>query len=278
LPVNESSAVRPSRPATASAPLKLVTPAPAPVLEAPAYPTGGFFNPFARQVGSTMSMKLYMHPASVTCRTVRLFIAESGIKIDEELVDLRAGEHLKEAYSARNPSRLVPLLEDGDFRLTESSAILKYLADKTGSPAYPTNIKQRAKIDEIMDWFNTQFYRDWAYNLCYPQLFPHHKRRSDEAQAGAVEWGRQNSQKWLRVLNDHWIGGNQYLCGNQITIADYFGAGLVTLGDAIHTDFGKYPNVARWLGNMRSLKNWDQVKEVYTGFVSSTKGKPFETV
>jgi glutathione S-transferase len=172
----------------------------------------------------------------------------------------------------------VPLLEDGDFRLTESSAILKYLADKTSSPAYPTNIRQRAKIDEMMDWFNTQFYRDWAYNLCYPQLFPHHKRRSDEAQAGAVEWGRQNSQKWLRVLNDHWIGGNQYLCGNQITIADYFGAGLVTLGDAIHTDFGKYPNVARWLGNMRSLKNWDQVNEVFSGFVSSTKGKPFETV
>jgi hypothetical protein len=29
---------------------------------------------------------------------------------------------------------------------------------------------------------------------------------------------------------------------------------------------------------MRSLKNWDQVNEVFSGFVSSTKGKPFETV
>ena len=275
--VDESSAVRPSRPATPTEPARTVAAsATAPAL--PSYPTGGFVNPFARPATSTAGMKLYMHPASITSRTVRLFIAESGLKIDEEIVDLRAGAHLKPEFAALNPSQLVPMLEDGDFRLTESSAILKYLADKTGSPAYPTNIKKRAKVDEMMDWLNTQFYRDWAYNFCYPQLFPHHKRRSDEAHAGAIEWGKQNSQKWMRVLNDHWIGDNQYLCGNQITIADYFGAGLVTLGEAIHVDFSKYPNVARWLRNMKSLKNWDRVNEVFNGFVSSTKGKPFETV
>lgn len=130
----------------------------------------------------------------------------------------------------------------------------------------------------MMDWLNTQFYRDWAYNLCYPQLFPHHRRRSDEAHAGTVEWGRENSRRWLQVLNDHWIGNNQFLVGNRITIADYFGSGLVTLGEAIHTDFSKYPNVARWLANMKSLKSWGPVNEVFDGFVGSTKGKSFETV
>ena len=40
------------------------------------------------------------------------------------------------------------------------------------------------------------------------------------------------------MLNDHWIGpNNNYLCGNQITIADYFGAGLVTLGEVIGCRF-----------------------------------------
>ena len=79
------------------------------------------------------------------------------------------------------------MLEDGDLRLTESSAILKYLADKIGSPAYPKDLKQRAKVNEVMDWINSNFYRDWGYNLCYPQLFPHLKRRSDEAQAATLE-------------------------------------------------------------------------------------------
>ena len=124
-------------------------------------------------------MKLYMHPVSMTSRPVRLFIADSKIDCDQQLVDVMTGEHLQPPYGAINPNRLVPVLEDGDFRLTESSAILKYLADKIGSPAYPKDLKQRAKVNEMMDWLNSNFYRDWGYGLCYPQLFPHHKRRSD---------------------------------------------------------------------------------------------------
>ena len=93
--------------------------------------------------------------------------------MDEELVDLMTGAHMQPPYAAINPNCLVPMLEDGDLKLTESSAILKYLADKIGSPAYPKDLKQRAKVNEMMDWINTNFYRDWGYNLCYPQLFPH---------------------------------------------------------------------------------------------------------
>ena len=134
------------------------------------------------------------------------------------------GAHMQPPYSDINPNCLVPMLEDGDFKLTESSAILKYLADKIGSPAYPKDLKQRAKVNEVMDWINTNFYREWGYNLCYPQLFPHLKRRSDEAQAATLEFGKENAKRWLKLLNDYWIGPNKtYLCGNQITIADYFG-------------------------------------------------------
>src|SRR6478736_1082679 len=83
------------------------------------------------------SMKLYYHPVSTVSRPVVLFAADSGIPLDYQVVDLMKGEHMQDAYGAVNPSRLVPVLKDGDFRLTESSAILKYLADKVDSPAYP---------------------------------------------------------------------------------------------------------------------------------------------
>ena len=96
----------------------------------------------------------------------------------------------------------------------------------TNLPSYPKDLKKRAKVDQVMDWINTQFYRDFGYGLVYPQLFPHHKRRSDEAHAGAVAWGQQGAKNWLQILNDYWIGPkNEYLCGNELTIADYFGAG-----------------------------------------------------
>src|SRR6185503_15063176 len=108
-------------------------------------------------------MKLYYHPASTTCRPLMLFIAESGIPVEMQVVDLFTGEHVQPSYEAINPNKLVPVLEDGDFRLTESSAILKYLGEKSGSPAYPKDLRERARVNERMDWINTQLNRDFAY-------------------------------------------------------------------------------------------------------------------
>src|SRR6185369_14696137 len=105
-------------------------------------------------------MKLYYHPVSTTSRPIVLFAAESSVPLDYQVVDLFSGEQYKPEYSAVNPSHQVPVLEDGDFRLTESSAILKYLAEKTRSPAYPSDLRKRARVNERMDWLNTGFYRD----------------------------------------------------------------------------------------------------------------------
>ena len=134
-----------------------------------------------------------------------LFAAETGLKADFKIVDLLTGEHLQPAYAALNPSCMVPMLEDGDFRLTESSAILKYLAEKTGSPAYPADLRKRAKINEMMDWLNTQFYRDYGYGLIYP-------------------------------------------------------------------------NITRWLGNMKGRPSWTKVNQAFYDLAGSLKDAPFEAI
>jgi glutathione S-transferase len=223
-------------------------------------------------------MKIYYHPASTTSRPLLLFADESGTKIDFQVVDLFTGEHYKPAFESINPNRQVPVLEDGDFRLTESSAILKYLAEKTGSPLYPKDLQQRARINERMDWINTQLNRDLAYGLVYPQAFPHHKRPSDDAQKATLAWAKERAAGWLKVLNDHIIGPrNGYLCGEKITLADYYGAPFAALTGVIRSDLAAYPNVRRWLGNMKQLKSWSKTNEVIDGFAGSLQG-PFVTV
>ena len=223
-------------------------------------------------------MKIYYHPASTTSRPLVLFAEENGIKVDFQVVDLFTGEHYQPPYEAVNPNRLVPTLEDGDFRLTESSAILKYLAEKSGSPLYPKDLQQRARVNERMDWINTQLNRDLAYGLVYPQAFPNHKRPSDEAQKATLAWAKGRAAGWLKVLNDHIIGPkNGYLCGDKITLADYYGAPFAALTGIIGSDLAAYPNVKRWLGNMKGLKSWGKTNEVIDGFAGSLKG-PFETV
>jgi glutathione S-transferase len=133
-------------------------------------------------------------------------------------------------------------------------------------------------VNELMDWFNTNFYRDYAYGMCYPQIFPNHKRPSDDFQSSVITWGKERAHNWLKVLDQHWLGPkNAYVTGSQITIADYFGGCLVTLGEILRVDFGPYPNVQRWLGNVKKLRAWGPVNEALYGFAQHMKDAQFVT-
>ncbi|MFN0314614.1 MAG: glutathione S-transferase family protein [Burkholderiales bacterium] len=110
-----------------------------------------------------------------------------------------------------------------------------------------------------MDWINTQVCRDLAYGLVYPQIFPNHKRGSDQAQQAAVQWGRERAQGWLKVMNEHLLTpGNKYLCGDSLTIAGYFASSFIALGEIVGTDYSAYPNVKAWLGRMKALRTWKE--------------------
>ena len=224
-------------------------------------------------------MKIYYHPVSTTSRPLVLFAQENSLPIEFQVVDLMKGEHVQPPYAAINPNRMVPLLEDGEFRLTESSAILKYLADKFDSPAYPKDLRGRARVNEMMDWINTQLCRDLAYGLVYPQIFPTHKRPDAKQQEATLAWAKERARGWMKILDESLIGKDKrYLCGGEITIADYFAASFVSLAEFIRCDFGAYPNLKRWYERMKALKSWNKVHEVFYGFAGSMKDARFEVV
>ena len=224
-------------------------------------------------------MKLYYNPASTTCRIIMMFAAEEGIPLEYVPVDLMAGEHRKPEYKAVNPTGLVPTLVDDGFRLTESGAIIRYLAGKTGSAAYPADLQARARVDEAMEWFYSNFYKDHGYAMIYPQLFPHHKRPTDEAQAGTIAWGKQKAEHWLGILDKDLIGPDRkFLCGDRVTLADYVGVEMVTLGELVHCRYEAYPNVRRWINNMKSLPHWAEVHKVAEGYAASLKDRQFVSI
>ena len=211
-------------------------------------------------------MKLYYHPASTTSRPVLLLAAEAGITLEMQIVDLFTGEQYQPPYEAINPNHLVPVLDDGEFRLTESSAILKYLADKAGSPLYPADPQARARVNERMDWVNTQLCRDLAYGLVYPQIFPFHKRRSDEAQDATLRWAHERAGGWLKVMNDHLLGSSPWLAGPAMTIADLFAASFVALAELTGSDLAAYPQVCAWLERVKALPSWKDVNATIDGY------------
>jgi glutathione S-transferase len=68
------------------------------------------------------------------------------------------------------------------------------------------------------------------------------------------------------------------LCGDQFTIADYFGACLVSLGETIMIDFSTYPNVKRWLQSVARLPNWNRVNEAFYSLVKSSRDGNYVTI
>jgi len=221
-------------------------------------------------------MKLYYHPVSAPCRAVMLMAADENIPLDYELVDLFTGAHQQAKYTAINPSQQVPVLQDGSFRLSESSAILKYLADGTGSAAYPAALQPRARVNELMDWCNTGLLRELAYGAIYPQTLPAHQREDPLVQAGHLAWGCSQARRWLDILDRDILGANAYLGGPQLTLADYLAIAIVTLGEVPRFDYSPWPQLSRWIATMKARPSWQPVnKGFYAYLVEPYRGARF---
>lgn len=198
------------------------------------------------------------------------FAADAGIKLDYEVIDLMSGGQFKPEFAAVNPNCHVPVLEDGSFRLTESSAILKYLADSVDSPAYPKDLKARARVNEMMDWFNTGFYASFGYGVCYPQVLAHLKLADDAANKMSIEAHRAHAQAYLKVL-DARLAREPYVCGKEITLADYFGSGILSLGELIGCTYEPYPNIRKWYDRMQSRPNWQATNNAVYQWAAAVK-------
>lgn len=217
-------------------------------------------------------MKLYCDPISTTSRPVMLFAAENGVAIEREHVDLLSHANREPPYLAINPNGVVPFLVDGDLTLGESSAILKYLAQKIGSPAYPAEPKAQAKVDEALAWFATNLHEYFCLFTIYPNFGIPHGVDAALAQA-MIAYGHEHAPRWLKVLDTHMLGDRPFVCGDQISIADYLGSAFVTLGEASAYDFGPYPNIRRWIAAMKALPSWDATYAGFNGLVSAVRAE-----
>src|SRR5579872_4060523 len=103
-------------------------------------------------------MKLYMNAMSPNVRRVRLTAAVLGLQIEERKLDFAKGEHKNPEYLALNPNGAVPTLVDGDFVLTESRAIMQYLASKKPeSGLLPRDEATRADVTRWQFWDASHF-------------------------------------------------------------------------------------------------------------------------
>ena len=119
-------------------------------------------------------------------------------------------------YRAMNPTGLVPTLQEGDFTLWESNAILRYLAQAhaSGSPLWPDDAHQRADIDRWMDAQQTVFNRPMSQVFWGLVRTPADKRDLT-AVAAAIE---ETARAWRMI--DAGLARHDYIAGPEFSLCD----------------------------------------------------------
>jgi glutathione S-transferase len=199
-------------------------------------------------------MKLYMNALSPNVRRVRLTAAVLGLPLEEKLVDLAKGEHRNPEYLALNPNGAVPTLVDGDFVLTESRAIMQYLASKKPEAGLlPRDEAGRADVVRWQFWdashFSAQLGTLTFEKLTKPMMGVGEPdtRRIDEALV--------NFRRFAAVL-DKRLDGKSYVVGDALTLADLTLASSLMYAKQVDAPVAEFPNVAAWLARIVELDGW----------------------
>jgi glutathione S-transferase len=103
-------------------------------------------------------MLLYVDSQFSSPYAMSAFVAlrEKGIPFKVEPLDLAAGQNASASYAAASLTSRVPTLVNGDFSLSESSAIAEYLEDAHPQPRiYPSNTPDRARARQVQAWLRS---------------------------------------------------------------------------------------------------------------------------
>ncbi|XP_016662287.1 glutathione S-transferase 1-1 isoform X2 [Acyrthosiphon pisum] len=104
---------------------------------------------------------LYYNHLSPQCRSVLLTLGAFDLEITLIPIDLLNGEQLPEKLREINSLHTVPVLEDGDFVLSESNAIIVYLVQQYGGSdhsLYPKDLKIQAQVNQILNFESRTLY------------------------------------------------------------------------------------------------------------------------
>jgi glutathione S-transferase len=199
-------------------------------------------------------MKLYMNKLSPNVRRVRLTAAVLGLELEEKALDFAKGEHKAPEYLALNANGAIPTLVDGDFVLSESRAIMQYLASKKPeSGLLPSDERLRADVTRWQFW-DAAHWSPALGTLTFQKVLRPMMGLGDPDQA-KVEEALGGVKRFGAVLNAR-LEGKPYVVGDALTIADLTIASSLMYAKQTDVPLGDFPNVAKWFSRISELDAW----------------------
>jgi glutathione S-transferase len=153
----------------------------------------------------------------------------------------------------------VPILEDGEQRLTQSGVILTWLADKHGA----FGGRSASERLEVLRWILFDNHKFTSYFASYRFAKAFGPAAPD---AAVMAWLRGRMDNAFGIVDKH-LAGRQYMVGDGPTIADLSLAGYLfyPVAESGYPVAGSHPNIASWLERIRALPGWKDPYEILPG-------------
>ena len=192
-------------------------------------------------------LRIYGSDLSAPSNKVRFVANALGLEYDFVFVNLREGEHRKPEFLKLHPAGKIPVIDDDGFVLFESAAIIRYLADKYNADLYPKPLKERAIVDQWID-FSGHHVGLAASKVLYNRVFA--PRRNLPVDEMSLKEGLEWLVRFLPVV-DAQLGKNKYLTSNKLTIADINLLAILDPAEVAGINLLPYKNIVAWRNDLK---------------------------
>jgi glutathione S-transferase len=203
----------------------------------------------------TNAIKLYRHPLSGHSHRVELMLSLLGLPTERVLVDLAKGEHKQPAYLAINAFGQVPVIDDNGLLISDSNAILVYLAKKYGNGSWQSDdpLAQAG----VQRWLSVAA-GQVAYGPAAARLITVFGAtfNADEVIARAYTL--------LKVMDSE-LADSPFLAGPEVSIADVANYSYIAHAPEGNVSLEAYPNVRAWLQRIEALPGFVPMQRTAAG-------------
>lgn len=205
-------------------------------------------------------IKLFRHPLSGHAHRVELMLSLLDIPTELVFVDLAKGAHKHPEFLAMNPFGQVPVIDDNGTILSDSNAILVYLAKKYDSTGQwlPTEPLAAAKVQRWLSVAAGQIAAGPATARLITVFGAPYDAESTISRSHAL----------LKVINLELAAG-RFLAGDEPTLADVAGYAYLAHAPEGNVSLAEYPHVRSWLSRIEALPGFVPMQRTAAGLQST---------
>ncbi len=206
-----------------------------------------------------MTMKLYCMGESGNSYKAALPLELSGLDWEPVWVDFFGGETRSPDFRQNiNDQGEVPVLIDGDVKITQSAVIQRYIAEKSGKFDGADDAEKREVMRWVM-WDNHKMSSQAGMTRFLMNFLPEDKRPKE-----VIGFMQARLKGAYEILNAA-LEGTDWLVGTSPTMADFSCCGYLFYPEPFGFDRAEWPNIDRWLDNIAALPGWKHPYDLMPG-------------